>query len=140
MAHYDLFVIGGGSGGVACARSSAALGAKVGLAEGDRLGGTCVNRGCVPKKFLMYASLAAEDHGARSEIALSRRELGAAARRLLQRIQIGVEVGEVRRQVLELAVNPEVLLGAGPNVILKYRDVAFGVRNRICARKIIECR
>ena len=61
MPHYDLFVIGGGSGGVACARSSAALGAKVGLAEADRLGGTCVNRGCVPKKFLMYASLAAEE-------------------------------------------------------------------------------
>ena len=61
MAHYDLFVIGGGSGGVACARTSAALGAKVGLAEVDRLGGTCVNRGCVPKKLLMYASLAAEE-------------------------------------------------------------------------------
>ena len=61
MPHYDLFVIGGGSGGVACARTSAALGAKVGLAEVDRLGGTCVNRGCVPKKLLMYASHAAED-------------------------------------------------------------------------------
>jgi glutathione reductase (NADPH) len=61
MPHYDLFVIGGGSGGVACARTSAALGAKVGLAESDRLGGTCVNRGCVPKKLLMYASHAAED-------------------------------------------------------------------------------
>jgi len=61
MPHYDLFVIGGGSGGVACARASAALGAKVGLAEADRLGGTCVNRGCVPKKLLMYASQAAED-------------------------------------------------------------------------------
>jgi glutathione reductase (NADPH) len=61
MLHYDLFVIGGGSGGVACARTSASLGAKVGLAEVDRLGGTCVNRGCVPKKFLMYASQAAED-------------------------------------------------------------------------------
>jgi glutathione reductase (NADPH) len=61
MPHYDLFVIGGGSGGVACARASAALGAKVGLAEVDRLGGTCVNRGCVPKKFLMYASHAAEE-------------------------------------------------------------------------------
>lgn len=61
MPHYDLFVIGGGSGGVACARTSAALGAKVGLAEVDRLGGTCVNRGCVPKKFLMYASHAAEE-------------------------------------------------------------------------------
>ena len=61
MAHYDLFVLGGGSGGVACARTSAAFGAKVGLAEGDRLGGTCVNRGCVPKKFLVYASHAGED-------------------------------------------------------------------------------
>lgn len=61
MPHYDLFVIGGGSGGVACARTSAALGAKVGLAEADRLGGTCVNRGCVPKKHLLYASHVAED-------------------------------------------------------------------------------
>ena len=61
MPHYDLFVIGGGSGGVACARTSAALGAKVALAEADRLGGTCVNRGCVPKKLLMYASHSAEE-------------------------------------------------------------------------------
>ena len=61
MPHYDLFVLGGGSGGVACARTSAAFGAKVGLAEGDRLGGTCVNRGCVPKKFLVYASHSGED-------------------------------------------------------------------------------
>lgn len=61
MPHYDLFVLGGGSGGVACARTSASFGAKVGLAEADRLGGTCVNRGCVPKKFLVYASHAGED-------------------------------------------------------------------------------
>jgi len=54
--HFDLFVIGAGSGGVACARASAALGARVGIAEADRLGGTCVNRGCVPKKFYVYAS------------------------------------------------------------------------------------
>lgn len=61
MQHYDLFVIGGGSGGVASGRTAASLGAKVGLAERDRLGGTCVNRGCVPKKFLMYASHMAAD-------------------------------------------------------------------------------
>ena len=53
---YDLIIIGGGSGGVACARRSSALGAKVALIEADRLGGTCVIRGCVPKKLLMYAS------------------------------------------------------------------------------------
>ncbi len=56
MTHYDLFVIGGGSGGVAAARSSAAYGAKVGIAEGHKFGGTCVNRGCMPKKWYMYAS------------------------------------------------------------------------------------
>lgn len=53
---FDLFVIGGGSGGIAAARQAAKYGAKVGLAEGDRLGGTCVNRGCIPKKLMVYAS------------------------------------------------------------------------------------
>ena len=54
---YDLFVIGGGSGGVRAARiASAEGGAKVGLAEESRMGGTCVIRGCVPKKLLMYAA------------------------------------------------------------------------------------
>ena len=54
--HYDYFVIGAGSGGVRSARIAAAHGAKVGIAEGDRLGGTCVNRGCIPKKLYSYAS------------------------------------------------------------------------------------
>jgi len=53
---YDLFVIGGGSGGVRAARVSAATGAKVALAEESRLGGTCVIRGCVPKKLMVFAS------------------------------------------------------------------------------------
>lgn len=53
---YDLFVIGGGSGGVRAARVAAATGAKVAIAEDDRYGGTCVIRGCVPKKFMVFAS------------------------------------------------------------------------------------
>lgn len=53
---YDLFVIGGGSGGVRAARLAAETGAKVALAEGNRMGGTCVMRGCVPKKLLVHAS------------------------------------------------------------------------------------
>jgi glutathione reductase (NADPH) len=53
---YDLFVIGGGSGGVRAARIAAGHGAKVALAEEYRVGGTCVIRGCVPKKLLVYAS------------------------------------------------------------------------------------
>lgn len=52
----DLFVIGGGSGGVRAARVAAEHGARVAIAEQDRWGGTCVIRGCVPKKLLVYAS------------------------------------------------------------------------------------
>lgn len=58
---YQLFVIGGGSGGVRAARIAASLGARVGIAESDRYGGTCVIRGCVPKKLLVYAAHFSED-------------------------------------------------------------------------------
>lgn len=53
---YDLFVIGGGSGGVRAARTAATLGARVAVAEERYLGGTCVNVGCVPKKLFSYAA------------------------------------------------------------------------------------
>ena len=53
---YDLFVIGAGSGGVRAARLASELGARVGIAEEYRIGGTCVIRGCVPKKLLVYGS------------------------------------------------------------------------------------
>jgi len=53
---FDLFVIGGGSGGVRAGRVASMGGAKVGLAEEYRMGGTCVIRGCVPKKLMVYAS------------------------------------------------------------------------------------
>ena len=62
MPHdYDLFVIGAGSGGVRAARVAAAHGAKVAIAEEYRVGGTCVIRGCVPKKLLVYGAHFAED-------------------------------------------------------------------------------
>jgi glutathione reductase (NADPH) len=53
---YDLFVIGAGSGGVRAARLAAMSGARVAVAEESRVGGTCVIRGCIPKKFMVYAS------------------------------------------------------------------------------------
>lgn len=63
---YDLFVIGAGSGGVRASRVAAAHGAKVAVAEEYRVGGTCVIRGCVPKKLLIYGAHFAEDlHDAR---------------------------------------------------------------------------
>jgi len=54
--HYDLLVIGGGSGGIAAARRAATHGARCAVVESGRLGGTCVNRGCVPKKLMWYAA------------------------------------------------------------------------------------
>jgi glutathione reductase (NADPH) len=59
--NYDLFVIGAGSGGVRAARVAAGHGAKVAIAEEHRIGGTCVIRGCVPKKLLVYGAHFAED-------------------------------------------------------------------------------
>ena len=58
---YDLFVIGAGSGGVRASRVSAGYGARVAVAEEHRVGGTCVIRGCVPKKLLVYGSHFAEE-------------------------------------------------------------------------------
>jgi glutathione reductase (NADPH) len=58
---YDLFVIGAGSGGVRASRIAAAHGARVAVAEEYRVGGTCVIRGCVPKKLLVYGSHFAEE-------------------------------------------------------------------------------
>jgi glutathione reductase (NADPH) len=58
---YDLFVVGAGSGGVRAARLAAQAGARVAIAEASRVGGTCVIRGCIPKKLLVYAARFAED-------------------------------------------------------------------------------
>lgn len=58
--HFDLLVLGGGSGGIATARKAASYGAHVGLIEKGDLGGTCVNLGCVPKKIMWYAAQLAE--------------------------------------------------------------------------------
>ena len=60
-AAFDLVVIGAGSGGIAAANRAASHGARVALIEHDRLGGTCVNRGCVPKKLCWLAARTAED-------------------------------------------------------------------------------
>ena len=53
---FDLVVIGAGSGGLAAAKRAAKHGAKVCVVEGDKIGGTCVIRGCVPKKLMVYAA------------------------------------------------------------------------------------
>lgn len=61
MADFDLVVLGGGSGGYACALRSAQLGLKVALIERDKLGGTCLHRGCIPTKALLHAGEIADN-------------------------------------------------------------------------------
>nr|MBC8475780.1 FAD-dependent oxidoreductase [Gammaproteobacteria bacterium] len=61
--HFDFLVIGGGSGGMAGARRAAEYGARTAIVEGDRLGGTCVNVGCVPKKMTWNAAHFADTPG-----------------------------------------------------------------------------
>ena len=70
MNKSDFLVIGGGSGGIASARRAASYGAKVTLVEGGRLGGTCVNVGCVPKKVMWNISQVVEDVGFSKDIGL----------------------------------------------------------------------
>src|SRR5690242_9054864 len=60
VKHYDLLVVGGGSGGIATAERASAFGANVAIIERNRLGGTCVNEGCVPKKIMWYAGQLAD--------------------------------------------------------------------------------
>ncbi|VDC31676.1 glutathione-disulfide reductase [Pseudogemmobacter humi] len=135
----DLFVIGGGSGGVRAARMAAAAGARVQLAEESRMGGTCVIRGCVPKKLMVFASAFRELPGeARAygwEIADGRFDwpafrtalhteldrLEAVYRRLLD--GSGVKIHDARAR---LAGPHEVELADGSRISAKHILIATG--------------
>lgn len=118
MTHYDLFVIGGGSGGVACGRRAAGYGAKVGLAEVSRVGGTCVIRGCVPKKLMHYGAHFAEafkhskGYGWRLESppALDFRALLEARNKEIQRLN-DIYLGMLGRAGVDLHPGRAKLLG-----------------------------
>ena len=58
--HYDIVILGGGSGGYACALRAAELGKRVALIEKDKVGGTCLHRGCIPTKALLHAAEVAD--------------------------------------------------------------------------------
>jgi len=82
---YDLFVIGAGSGGVRASRIAAGFGARVAVAEEYRVGGTCVIRGCVPKKLLVYASHFSEDFEAAEGFGWSVGETSFDWKKLIER-------------------------------------------------------
>ncbi len=131
---YDLFVIGGGSGGVRAARIAAGHGARVGLCEESRLGGTCVIRGCVPKKLLVFASQfgeAFEDaagYGWRvGDTAFSWPDLVAAKEREITRLE------QVYGRLLD---NAGVEVHRGRGTLVDRHTVQVGDR-RISADKIL---
>ena len=135
----DLFVIGGGSGGVRAARTAAATGARVAIAEDSRLGWTCVIRGCVPKKLMVFASEFREtvslagDYGwsanagefdwkrFRGKLHAELDRLGSVYRQLLG--QSGVAIHDVRATVRDPHT---VALASGETVTAKYILVATG--------------
>ena len=137
---YDLFVIGAGSGGVRAARMSAAFGATVAIAEEYRIGGTCVIRGCVPKKLLIYASEFGHEmadiapgygwtfEGAKFDWATLRDNVAAEVDRLSgiyarNLRNSGVEVIEARA---ELTGPNEVKLSTGATITAKTILIATG--------------
>lgn len=141
---YDLFVIGAGSGGVRASRVSAAYGARVGIAEEFRVGGTCVIRGCVPKKLLIYGAHFAEDLKDARRFGWDVPECGFDWAMLRDNV-----LGEVDRlnglyqQTLEnnkveifneratVAGPHEVKLASGRTVTAKYILIATGARPQI---------
>ena len=131
---YDLFVIGGGSGGVRAARIAAGHGARVALCEESRLGGTCAIRGCVPKKLLVYASQFSEafDDAAGygwsiGDLSFSWPELVRAKEREITRLE------GVYGQLLE---NAGVEVQHGRGVLVDRHTLQVGER-RLSAEKIL---
>jgi glutathione reductase (NADPH) len=132
---YDLFVIGAGSGGVRAARLAAELGARVGIAEEYRIGGTCVIRGCVPKKLLVYGSRYARDFADAGGFGWSFRNLRFDWPTLIRNVRREVDrLNGVYSRVLETAGVDKFLTRAaveGPH------EIALADRDRPVSAKII---
>ena len=89
--HFDLVVIGAGSGGLAAAKRAASYGARVAIVEGDRVGGTCVIRGCVPKKLMVYGSAIRHQLSDASSYGWSVGEVRHDSSELLRRVRAEVD-------------------------------------------------
>src|SRR5690606_8007796 len=138
---YDLLVIGAGSGGVRAARMAATYGAKVAVIEEFRVGGTCVIRGCVPKKLYVYASRfrdqfeIADSFGWQVEASFDWPTLVANKEKEITRLEAaytanlekpGVEI--IRDRAVVTGPNSLRLSGSGRELTAKYLLVATGGR------------
>ncbi|ABC63068.1 glutathione-disulfide reductase [Erythrobacter litoralis] len=141
---YDLFTIGGGSGGVRASRVAAAHGARVAIAEEHRIGGTCVIRGCVPKKMLVYGAHFAEDledcqkfgweiEGKSFDWIKLRDNVLADVDRLEDAYTDTLESHDVAifKERAEITGDHEITLASGKTVTAKYILIATGARPRL---------
>ena len=132
---FDLIVIGAGSGGVAASRRAAAHGARVLVVEADRVGGTCVIRGCVPKKLMMYAAgfaQAFEEARGYGWIGVSGRfDMGRWAEAKAR------EVGRLEGIYREMLADSGVQLAAGHARLLGAGTVAVGSRELGAGRVLV---
>jgi glutathione reductase (NADPH) len=131
---YDLFVIGAGSGGVRASRIAAGHGARVGICEDYRVGGTCVIRGCVPKKLLVYGSKFAhefEDAAAYGWSGLAPRHSWSTLRDNVQ-----AEVDRLNGVYLKLLAGAGVTLHMGRGRLMDRHTIAVGEQT-LTAEKIL---
>ena len=128
---FDLFVIGAGSGGVRAARVAAQRGLKVGIAEGWSFGGTCVNRGCVPKKLYSYASHFEHDYNVMRSFGWSIKDLSFNWNKLVK---------NKKKEILRLNnIYLELLKKSGVKIFSGYAK--FKDKNKIeISEKIISAR
>ena len=110
---FDLIVLGAGSGGIAAAKRAASYGAKVAIIEGDRVGGTCVIRGCVPKKLLVYGSMYREYLSNASFYGVKIEEISVNPTILLENVRREVDrLNEIHKQLL-IKSGVEIVQGWG---------------------------
>jgi glutathione reductase (NADPH) len=131
---FDLFVIGAGSGGVRAARISAGYGARVGICESSRVGGTCVIRGCVPKKLLSYAAHFSEEFEDAAGFGWQVGETKFSWKTLIANKDR--EIDRLNRVYLGLLSNANVTLLEGHGKLLDSHRVQVGERI-VSAEKIL---
>ncbi len=130
--YFDLIVLGAGSGGLAAAKRAASYGARVAIVEGDRVGGTCVIKGCVPKKLLVYGSMYRDHIEMASSFGVQLKD---------SRIDAGILFSNVRTEVDRLnRLHMDFLKKAGVELVQGWGHFidsnSIGVSDSECNRKV----